>query len=312
MHIRSCKLLFATALVASLVSLPANAGLFRAYLSASGADSNPCTAQLPCRLLPAALAAVNSGGEIWMLDSANYNTATVNIGKSVSIMAVPGAVGSVLAISGPAIMITTNGLTVALRNLVVAPLPGGGGNDGIWMTGTSSLTIEESVVANLPGIGINVTAGGRVRIANSVVRNNSGYAVIMQGGTRGILESVTMFGNALGGVYGWSASASAVTQITMSDSAVSGGTTAAKAQASAGTVKITITRCTLDDVGYALDSEAEAGSTTEVSVNGSTISNSGYAWRVAGDGDARIYTSGNNHFTNNTTSLGSMLPLSLQ
>src|SRR5512142_3529722 len=90
-------LAFAAAL---LLSAPAHAQIFRAYLSTSGSDANPCTLPAPCRLLPAALNAVASGGEIWMLDSANYNSATVTIGKSVSILAVPGAVGSVLAIGG--------------------------------------------------------------------------------------------------------------------------------------------------------------------------------------------------------------------
>ena len=61
----------------------AQAQLFRAYLAADGLDSNPCTLPAPCRLLPAALAAVADGGEIWLLDSANYNTGTVSIAKSV-------------------------------------------------------------------------------------------------------------------------------------------------------------------------------------------------------------------------------------
>ena len=60
---------------------------FRAYLSSSGSDSNPCTVQQPCRLLPAALAAVADGGEIWILDSANFNAGTVAVAKSVSIVA---------------------------------------------------------------------------------------------------------------------------------------------------------------------------------------------------------------------------------
>jgi hypothetical protein len=77
-----------------------HAQLFRAYLASDGNDANPCTLPQPCRLLPAALTAVASGGEIWMLDSANYNSAMVNIGKSVSILAVPGAVGSLVALSG--------------------------------------------------------------------------------------------------------------------------------------------------------------------------------------------------------------------
>jgi hypothetical protein len=74
----------------------------------------------PCRLLPAALAVVNTGGEIWMLDSANYNTSTVFITKTVSILAVPGSVGSVRAIGGAAISITVPSV-VALRNLVIVP-----------------------------------------------------------------------------------------------------------------------------------------------------------------------------------------------
>ena len=68
----------ALALVFALVlSSAAHAQLFRAYLASDGSDTHPCTLAQPCRLLPAALAAVASGGEIWMLDSANYNTDVV-------------------------------------------------------------------------------------------------------------------------------------------------------------------------------------------------------------------------------------------
>ena len=52
-------------------TFPAHAQIFRAYLTLDGNDANPCRLQLPCRLFPAALTAVQSGGEIWMLDSAN-------------------------------------------------------------------------------------------------------------------------------------------------------------------------------------------------------------------------------------------------
>jgi hypothetical protein len=37
-------------------------GLFRAYLASDGLDTNPCSVVAPCRLLPAALAAVADGG----------------------------------------------------------------------------------------------------------------------------------------------------------------------------------------------------------------------------------------------------------
>jgi hypothetical protein len=115
----------AFAFVAALfLSAAAHAQLFRAYLDPSGSDANPCTLAQPCRLLPAALTAVASGGEIWMLDSGNYNTGPVAVTKSVTILAVPGALGSVVALGGDAFVIATPGVKVALRNLVIVPFPG--------------------------------------------------------------------------------------------------------------------------------------------------------------------------------------------
>src|SRR5262249_22186426 len=89
-----------------------HAQLFRAYLKSTGSDANNCTIQAPCRLLPAALNAVADGGEVWMLDSANFNTGVVNITKSVSILAIPGALGSLVATNVPAVSIVTAGITV--------------------------------------------------------------------------------------------------------------------------------------------------------------------------------------------------------
>jgi hypothetical protein len=66
--------------VAVLASAPlAHGQIFRAYLALDGVDTNPCTLAQPCRLLPAAVAAVGAGGEIWMLDSANFNVAPVTV-----------------------------------------------------------------------------------------------------------------------------------------------------------------------------------------------------------------------------------------
>src|SRR4051812_29612551 len=103
-------------LAAIAAASDAQAGIFRSYLSVNGSDANTCTLPQPCRLLPAALAAVNDGGEIWMLDSANFNVGTVSITKSVTLLAVPGALGSVIANGGDAININAAGAKVALRN----------------------------------------------------------------------------------------------------------------------------------------------------------------------------------------------------
>src|SRR5262245_55407077 len=73
----------ALALAAALLvpSLGTEAQLFRAYLASDGSDANPCTLPQPCRLLPAALAAVANGGEIWILDSAIFNTSSNSSGQ---------------------------------------------------------------------------------------------------------------------------------------------------------------------------------------------------------------------------------------
>jgi hypothetical protein len=211
------------AVVALTVSCAAHAQLFRAYLAPDGNDANPCNLQQPCRLLPAALAAVVSGGEIWLLDSANYNTAPVNITKSVTILAVPGALGSVVAAGGNAIDIGTIGVEVALRNLVIVPLPGGGGTGGINMTAGTSLTIENCLLANLPGVGINVTANGAaVRITDSTVRGSNSEGVNLAGGPRATITRATLVDNGGRGVHINTSVASTTTEAYIMHSTISG------------------------------------------------------------------------------------------
>src|SRR6516162_6974773 len=105
MIIRESARVAAFAAVALMLSAPADAQIFRAYVSSTGSDSNPCSLAARCRLLPAALTAVADGGEIWMLDSANYNTSTVTVTKSVTIRAIPGVMGSIVSTAGNDAMI---------------------------------------------------------------------------------------------------------------------------------------------------------------------------------------------------------------
>ena len=94
-------------------------GMFRAYLASYGNDANPCTVTAPCRLLPAALNAVANRGQIWILDSANFNQGTVNITKFVSIQAVPGQIASIVAVNGAPAILISNFAEVVLRNMAI-------------------------------------------------------------------------------------------------------------------------------------------------------------------------------------------------
>jgi hypothetical protein len=196
-------LLLSTLALASALLLPAaaQAQAFRAYLASYGTDAATCPLAAPCRLLPAALAAVASGGEIWMLDSANYNSAPVNVTKSVTILAVPGALGSVVATAGNAIDIGTAGVKVALRNLVVVPLPGAGGVNGVSVTAAATLTVERCLIANLPGHGIVANAAAVVRITDTAVRDNGDVGVWLLKGARGTVTRSTLSGNGSTGLF---------------------------------------------------------------------------------------------------------------
>ncbi len=269
------------AFVAAIVlSATAHAQLFRSYLARAGSDSNPCTLSAPCRLLPAALNAVANGGEIWMLDSANYNNAPVNISKSVTILAVPGALGSVVATgAGNAIDINTAGVKVALRNLVVVPLVGGGVH-GIVMTAGAVLTVENCLIANLPGLGILVTAAATVRVADTTIRDNGGSGLMLQDGANGTVTRVTILGNGNWGVYVFGNSAGTTTTAGVTDS-------------------------TLDGNGFdgvAADSR-NATATVKVSVRNSLVSrNEGGLVAISTEGAPVTLTASNNVISNNSAS----------
>ena len=285
-------------LAAMLLSVAAQAQIFRAYLASDGSDANPCTLQLPCRLLPAALTAVASGGEIWMLDSANYNTTSVTVGKSVTILAVPGALGSVVAAGGSAISITATGLKVALRNLVIVPLPGGGGIVGINMTGTSTLIVENSLIANLPQDGVLVSGSGRLKVTNSIIRNNGSFAVSLVNGARAEISGTQLLENAFGGVTAQGSQAS-FTRAYLTDSVIAEGiqgVLASTAHADAVTI-VAVTRCTIvDSLAFALRSQTTNVGTATITIGNSMISTENAAWEVVGTG-AIIRTLGNNQIS---------------
>jgi hypothetical protein len=324
--LRSCRALALLLAFQVPVAEAVVAGLFRAYVGTSGNDANPCTLSQPCRLLPAALAAVADGGEIWMLDSANYNTATVGIGKSVSILAVPGAVGSVLAVGGPAISVTTGGLRIALRNLVVAALVNGGGTDGVNVSASGTVvTIENSLIANLPQSGVWASGQSTVKIVNSTLRDNGSWGVEIRDDAKGEITRTQLLGNVQGGAYAFSnAFASQGAEVSMDECVVNGSGSGgvgiragigvlASAQGGPGAkVKLWLTRSTI--VGTDTAISAAAAPTVQSSivlVSGSTIANNRYDFTQIGV-LSTIRTTGDNVFADNGTGSGALTPFAKQ
>jgi hypothetical protein len=236
----------AALLAAICTGLCAHAQVFRAYLKSTGSDSNPCSVVAPCRLLPAALAAADFGGEVWMLDSANYNTGTVTITGAVSILAVPGAVGSVLSIGGPAIVVNAPGSTVALRNLVIVPFTGASGTLGIQVTSAAKFSIEDSVIAGNNGDGLFVSAATQVRVNNCTIRDNIN-GVRIQGGAAGEIGASRILNNSNTGISVL-VTASTVTSAVISDSVIAGNLDGVSLFGNAaGSAHASITRSTISN-----------------------------------------------------------------
>jgi len=124
-----------------------------------------------------------------MLDSANYNSAKVVIAKSVTIMAVPGALGSIVTSGGPAIEIPPRSLgpdglpaawSVTLRNLAIRPA-NTSETSGISMPSAVSmwsayLTLDNCSIADMRGPAIS--GAGTLRINASTMRRNTGLPVL--------------------------------------------------------------------------------------------------------------------------------------
>ncbi|HZZ92809.1 MAG TPA: right-handed parallel beta-helix repeat-containing protein [Usitatibacter sp.] len=289
-------------LAALVASGAANAQAFRAYLASYGNDANPCTAAAPCRLLPAALNAVADGGQVWILDSANFNQGTINVTKSVSILAIPGAVGSVVAVGGaPAMSIGVASLKVGLRNLVFANNALSPGTDGVVVTAGSRVSLEGCLLENLPGTGVRVAGqGATVNIENTTFRDMGGGSVSAAVGAKVSVVASRM----LGGVPAiFAAAASAGTaSISVVDSTIAGGDTeqdgiSVDSSASNGNALIDVSRSSVLNSGTALRAWSTFGNAI-ITVSGSIIANNQCAFAINGSG-AAVQSFGNNHFSNN-------------
>jgi len=289
--------------LAVLACTPSQAQLFRAYIASDGNDANPCTIQLPCRLLPAALNAVANTGEIWMLDSANFNTGTVNIAKSVTISAVPGSLGSIVVLGGHGLAITTAALRVTLRNVSIGPVatsPHTSNQRGIEMSADSVLTLDRCIVGNLTASeGVRIIMG-RLKVVDSVFHNN-GVAFNLQGLSRSAISGTRMVGNGTGVLVNSTAPFNTLTA-TVTDSVISGnGIGDGVVISNTGMdsfARLAVSRTLIEGNAVGVHAVNTGIGPLAVSVSGSTITGNGRAFHQ--DDGVPIYTQNNNHVADNT------------
>jgi hypothetical protein len=245
--------LLAVALAATF-SLPAFA-VQRTFISTSGSDANPCSTTQPCRSIAVALAATDPGGEIIVLGSGGYGSATID--KSVTIQSPSGTYAGISVFPGND-GITVNGanVSVVLRGLSIN---GQGGGKGVSFVQGNALFVEDCTIANMNSAGIAVTAASDVLIRDTTLRGNGGDGVQISASASVTISRLRAERNVLAGV-----SLSNGAQVSVRDSTLAeNGQHGVFASGATGvSTKVTLENSTLSgNAGSGLVMEAVSAST---------------------------------------------------
>jgi len=147
--------------------------------AAAGNDGNTCHCTQPCRTFQRAHDQTLDQGQVTVLVPGDYGPLTIT--KSISLVNDGGGAASII-VSGGGTGITVNaspgGGYVNLRGLTIQGV-GFGGSTGITFNSGFALTIENCLVRNHTGNGIEVlpSASTHVAVANTLVGDNGGSGV---------------------------------------------------------------------------------------------------------------------------------------
>jgi hypothetical protein len=270
--------------IAALLQTAADATELRTYVSGRGKDTNQCTVASPCLTFAAALNLTVAGGEIFVLNSANYGPVTIN--KAVTITS-EGAMAGVLATSGAGITISAG--TSDVINLRGLDIDGANtGSVGIQFNSGKALNIQKSVVHNFTSSGINFAPTGTssLFVSDTTVANNGSNGISLTNSATGAVSRVTVSTNGAGIL----AVGSGVS-LTVTD-AVAGNNTYGIGASSAA-VMVRNSTVSNNSVGISADQSAI------VRVGQSTITANSTGWQTTNNG--QVISFGNNNLAGNAT-----------
>src|SRR5581483_5352075 len=143
------------AAAAALYPLAAEAAAQRTFVSAHGADTNPCSVLQPCRTFAFALSQTNPGGEIYVLDTAGYGPVTitqaVSIVNQTSTAAITASGGGDAGTNG---IVFNSGASLSVEDCTISQFTFAGIQ--FQPTNTSRLYVSNTRVASNAQVGINV------------------------------------------------------------------------------------------------------------------------------------------------------------
>ena len=164
------------AVLAGGVHSVAMAAAQRTFVASNGSDANPCSLANPCRSFNTAIGQTLVDGEVIVLDSAGYGTATIS--QAVSINAPPGIYAGVSVFSGVGITVSAGAGKVTLRGLTINNVQTG--TTGIAFNSGAVLYLDNVVVTNFPtaGLSANVGVNSSLFVTNSTFHDNGTGALL--------------------------------------------------------------------------------------------------------------------------------------
>lgn len=295
--------LTAVLLSCTLAATAAHAQATRTWVSGVGDDANPCSRTAPCKTFAGAISKTAAGGEISVLDPGGYGAVTIT--KAITIDGGTGAGwGSILASGTNGVIINAGAAdVVTLKNLSINGA--GTGIIGVRILAASAVHIEDSSIFGFravsgtnPGRGISDerTAGGKLLVMNTTIRNNlqSGIVILPASGSTTIkatIDGSRLLNNGNAGI-----AASTGAHATVSNSVIAGnGSFGLYADQPAGTTLLNAESCVVTGNGVGVNS---GGGTSVVRLSNVNVHDNGTGLQVSGGGTILSY--GNNKISGNT------------
>ncbi|MDB5711861.1 MAG: hypothetical protein JWL96_3931, partial [Sphingomonas bacterium] len=305
----------------ALLSAPASAQATRTWISGIGGDDvNPCSRTAPCKTFQGAISKTAAGGEINCIDPGGFGAVTIT--KSIQIIC-DGVQQAGILVNGGSGIIINAGVNdkVTLSGLYFDGL--GLGTNGVQIVQAGTVTVRNSVITGFNGYGVNIagaTSPVNLVLNNMTITNNGSAATASSGGVfvqpaAGVTANVTIANsriqnnNNVGfrsdtiGIVG------SIVNATIDGSVISGTPSGvlAKAPVGSGTIKLIITRSTIDQNGYGIVAN---GTGATIRVGESVISNNATGLLI--NASASLASFGTNMLAGNTTDgafSGAVVPL---
>jgi hypothetical protein len=278
----------------------AYAQVTRTWVSGTGDDANACSRTAPCRTFIGAMSKTATGGIINCLDPGVFGALPIN--RSITIDC-SQTLGAITASGVNGITINASGATVILRHLtldgLIAHGSSGAGLIGISIVDANTVVIEDCVVEGFKAQGIldSRTAGGKVLVSNTTVRDNADAGLAAIGSSSGNTTLCVSVTNLLSKANAFGIAIGTGVQATVERGTFAGNTTAGLEADSGGNLLV--------------NEGSISGNATGIAPSGTIVlANSDVSFNVTGiTAGKTVQSYTNNRFFRNAVAGGTITPI---